>query len=421
MNSSRSDFLSLSSNFSSRSTTSSTSNSSSSSSSSSRSSPPALRDYNPYADGEMMYNGSSNNTNTHFPKGLPVIVLDYLDGDVNPFVSSDKKAIPAEARQHLMLFGRKHHELISTDVSKVAELILKGEEKEIEEVLKLVKQNPSLLYRQAKAKDPLGREVQGTPLQIAAMAGDVDLKAEIKEEKDRGAVERLITAANLSPEEVREQLTVITSEEAKQKNAARNKRVVDTIKKFGESIIEKAKEYKGDNFKEFQTQCQSVIDQLENDLKAGMNEVITSGYIFDPKILQEAAEWFEENVGRFGGWWSNQSDVFWANGFGKLQSKLSSRDAQVIRAGIGNLVDDGKIPARTLNNSNSVSFFFTSAPRLGVDFYLGRVGGLCGSRAGVPCGRIGRAVAMLANLCQAKTRALQNLCNTQTIGQRLHA
>ena len=94
--------------------------------------------------------------------------------------------------------------------------------------------------------------------------------------------------------------------------------------------------------------------------------------MFDPKILCDTAKWFEDNVGRFGDWWTKQSDVFWVNGFGKLESKLSSRDAQVIRAGIGNLVYDAIIPARTLNNADMSSYFFNSYSRLGVDFYLER-------------------------------------------------
>ena len=356
-----------------------------------------------------MYSG------VYFPPGLPAIVLDYLDGDV---LSYDEKPIPAKSRQDLMLFGRKYHELISTDASIVAELILKGEENDVEEALKLVRQNPSLLHRQAKAKDPLGRWIQGTLLQIAAMAGDVDLKAGIIEEKEHGLVERLKLAGKLSAEEVAEQLKVITSDEAKQANEKRNQRVLDVIKKFGEGIIKKAEEFKSDrSFKEFQIQCQSIIDQLESDLTAGMKEVIISGYIFDPSILQKAAEWFNDNQHRFSSFWSNRGDVFWINGFGKLQSKLSSRDAQIILKGAGNFIDDGEMPNRTLNNADGTSDFFNLTSRLGVDFYLRG----CGLRAvgdTIWCG----GFPSLQNLCQAKTRALQNVCNTQTIGlHRAHA
>src|SRR3990167_4206260 len=299
------------------------------------------------------------------------IILDYLDGAVLLNRQGDEEK---ETRKIncLTLFGRKAEDFISQEASELARLILRGEEKEVEEALALVQQNPDLLRYFAKMKDPRGRWVQRTPLQIAAMAGDVDLREGIREEKNRGLVERLKLAGRLPDEEVKEQLeAVLTSKEAIEANEKRNNRVLDVIKAFGEGIIQKANEYKGNNFAEFQTLCQPVIDQLEKELTPNPNEVITLGYIFDPKILQLTAEWFEKNVHRFGGWWSIQSDVFWVNGFGLLQSNLSSRDAQVILAGIGNLVDYKIIPPRSLNNRDGTSYFYNPSSRLGQNFYLG--------------------------------------------------
>ena len=47
-----------------------------------------------------------------------------------------------------------------------------------------------------------------------------------------------------------------------------------------------------------------------------VNEIITSGYVFDISILDQATLWFEdkENLDRFGGLWTLKSDVFWVNG-----------------------------------------------------------------------------------------------------------
>ena len=289
------------------------------------------------------------------------IILDYLDGAVLLNRQGDEEK---ETRKIncLTLFGRKAEDFISQEASELARLILRGEEKEVKEALALVQQNPDLLRYFAKMKDPRGRWVNRTPLQIAAMAGDVDLQEGIRKEKNRGLVERLKLAGRLPDEEVKEQLeAVLTSKEAIEANEKRNNRVLDVIKAFGEGIIQKANEYKGNNFAEFQTLCQPVIDQLEKELTPNPNEVITLGYIFDPKILQLTAEWFEKNVHRFGGWWSIQSDVFWVNGFGLLQSNLSSRDAQVIRPGIGHLVNSKIMPARTLNNADGTSYFYNSS------------------------------------------------------------
>ena len=47
---------------------------------------------------------------------------------------------------------------------------------------------------------------------------------------------------------------------------------------------------------EFKQNCVVHINQLEEDLQAASKKAITSGYIFDPTILQEAAKWFDNNV-----------------------------------------------------------------------------------------------------------------------------
>ncbi|MHB1949309.1 MAG: hypothetical protein ACYCQI_14475, partial [Gammaproteobacteria bacterium] len=124
------------------------------------------------------------------------------------------------------------------------------------------------------------------------------------------------------------------------------------------------------------------------------NEIITCGFVFDPAILERAAKRFEENVNKcFGGWWSLQTDVFWVNGFGKLQGRLSSRDAQVVCAGIGRFVDDGRMPPRSFNNSDGTFNFLDPRSRLGLDFFLGYYGnavhGLRGGFERVWVGRTG--------------------------------
>jgi len=327
------------------------------------------RDYDEKAPGEAMP--------VRFPPGLGEIMLDSLGGDINPQPQYDeKKKCPTDSYQSVRLFGRNFQELMHPGAAKVANLILRGEEKEVEEALALIKKNPDLLRYHTIATDPLGRLMKGTPLQIAAIAGDVDLRDGIQEEKDRGMVERLIAVGNLSKEEVAEQLKIITSKEAREENEKRNQRVLSAIKKFGQSICEVKVDSRPMSFEEFQASFKDHINQLEKDLQVRTNELTTSGYIFDPDILHKAAKWFEDNVMNvkgfsFGGWWTNQSDVFWVNGFGKLQSRLSARDAQVVGAGIGRFVDAGNLPSRTLNNSEGTSYFFNSSSGLGRTFYLG--------------------------------------------------
>ena len=62
------------------------------------------------------------------------------------------------------------------------------------------------------------------------------------------------------------------------------------------------------------------IEQNEKAARMSDTETVTTA--------QKVAKWFEDNVyKKFGSWWSNDSDIFWVNGFGKLQARLSFRDA----------------------------------------------------------------------------------------------
>jgi len=305
----------------------------------------------------------------NLPPGLPEIVLGYLDNDIKPIQHRDKQTkYPSQSYVRFRLFDRTLEDVMSYEAARLGNLILRGEEKEIEQALALIKKKPILLHCKTEATDPLGRVVKGkTLLQIAAIAGDVDLKQRIGEEKDRGLVERLIAVGKLSKEEIAEQLEVITGVAAQKENKARNERYLTAIKKFGIGICK----VKADDKDEFERNCIDHIKQLEQDLQAESEKEITSGYIFDPAILEEAVKWFEDNIESFGGWSSTKSDIFWVKGFGKLQRLLSSRDAQVVRAGIGRLVDSGALPPRLLNDPEQLPDFYNSSSQLGVDFYLG--------------------------------------------------
>ncbi len=361
---------------------SSSSGVSSSSSSSSTMTSLSKASYNDKAENEVMQV-------CHFPPGLPEIIVDYLDGNVDTEEDNEIKPLPVEQRQQLTFLGRNFCELMAY---RVAKLTLSGEQEDVDEAVALVKKNPTILNYTVRVTNPKGRTIEGKPLQIAGIAGDFDLKEGLSE-KDRGVVERLALAAGLSKEEIDKQLKVITSEEAIKANEARNQRVLAAVKAFAEGILKvketidannslEAKEDKDSNtkqkqmsFEDFKTLCQPVIDQLEKALQPDPKEVIRSGYIFDPKILRDATKWFEDNVTRFSGWWSNQSDVFWVNGIGKLQDHLSARDKQVTRAGIANFVDHGIVPGRRQKNAGMLGPATNSKSGLGVDFYFGYCGG----------------------------------------------
>lgn len=283
---------------------------------------------------------------------------------IRGFLGNDIPNMPTAPQcARLTLFGETYLNMQQTEeMTRLGKMVLSGEENDVETVLTEVKKNPALLDIVITVKDPLGTPVTGTLLQLAAMAGDVDLRDGIKKEKDRGLVERLVDAGNLSKERVAKDLACITSKEAQDANDKRVERYLTIIKKFGNSLCEG------------KITNDEAIVQLEKELLEERSKAVNAGFIFDPRILHDTAKWFEENINRFGGWWSPQSDVFWVNGFGKLQNLLSSRDAQVARAGIGNEVDEGEMPERSLKNPSGDSHFYNASSRLGRDFYLGYYG-----------------------------------------------
>ncbi|MES2218115.1 MAG: hypothetical protein V4501_06870 [Pseudomonadota bacterium] len=308
------------------------------------------------------------------PAGPKDLILAYLGDDFDTQKDDKIEPFPIEVRKQLTFLGVNLYELKAKKAHHVAKLILSGEKEDVEEAVALVKNDASLLNYTVRVTATNGRTVEGRPLEIAAMAGDFNLKENL-EEKDRGVVERLALAAELSKEETNRQLEVITSEEAKKANKARNKVILAAVKAFGEGIIKVRETSDERNSKKFQALCQPVIDQLEKALQADPKEVITLGYIFDIKISQDAAKWFKENIDRLGDWSSIQTKVFCINGLGKLQYHSSARDGQVIKAGIINFTYHGNIPARTLKNDDGSSDFDNSASRLGVDFYFEMYGG----------------------------------------------
>lgn len=355
-----------------------------------------------------------------FP-GFPNLVLNCLGSDIAPTALLDEKTkkIP-NVKYPLKFFGKRFQDLMDPDAAFVANLLIRGEENDIKMALSLIKINPDLLRTHTIVFDQQKRCIKGTPLQIAAMAGDVDLIEDIPDEEDCGLVRRLIEAGDLSKNEVIEQLKCVASEEAQQKNNERNKRILNAIIKFGKAIISEANAFKDMRLLGFQAHCQTQIAELEKDLEPDPNDIITSGFIFDTKVLYLAAEWFKNNIKDFGDWYSVQSDVFWINGWGKLQDKLSSRDAQIVRAGIA-AVFAGVIPARSMDiRDDAPSCLYHSSSSLGVDYCLGSYGTRMSWAVALLSESITEfeGVLMYSNLSDIKIAVLQKLCNNQEISYK---
>lgn len=245
------------------------------------------------------------------------------------------------------------------DAAIAAAAILRGEAKDVDRVLALVKKNPALLHTVNEAKDQLGRRVRGTLLQIAVMSGDIDVNQHIEDENLRGVAEQLIRTGLLSKEEIAEQLKCVTSDEAKKINEERKQRILSAVTRFGEAVISitRAKNSKFDYtvilenyrqnlnacetdrnlkdryqeaFKDYKKEFEPLIEQFKKDLQLDPNEVISTGYMFDISTLRDAIAWLKENEYRYKN--NNvQSNILCVYIIGTLQKMLSTRDVQVIK------------------------------------------------------------------------------------------
>lgn len=327
--------------------------------------------------------------NTFF---LPPGVTDIALG----FVGNDFQNQPSTSTQpQITFFGTPFLDMLHTEATQLGNMILQGEDKNIEIVLASIRQNPSLLNAIVTAKDPNGTLVTGTLLQIAAMAGDVNLKPKIEDETQRGLVERLAEAGGLSKDEVAKALECVNSQPAIQANEARVARYLAIIEKFGTSLCD------GENIT-------ATLAQFEKDLDEERKKPVSSGLILDPIILHHMLQWVDDNTYRFEALSDNKCDAFF-KGLGKLQSKLPARFAQLTRVGLSNLVHHEVIPPRTLNNSDNTSDFYNSNSRLGIDFHLGaQNGSKIYNTDDLTLVSLRREISLYQTICQTVTQTLQS-------------
>lgn len=247
------------------------------------------------------------------------------------------------------------------------ELLSKGK---IDIALALIKtKGKEVLNVPTEGRDRFGTYIEKrTLLQMAGMLDDVNHREKQAQEKDHGAVELLSKAAGFNRDEVADQLfPVLFSEEAKAANNARKNTVLALFKEFGESLIRKKAElpekwnkYSFEEFKITLETCRLEIDTLRKNLfRVVFNQTITLGQVLDSSYIIELDEWFRDpnNLKRFEGLYSVISDLFWFSSYGLSQYVAMASDARVHRHGIGRVVNDKELPARTLENWDGSSVF----------------------------------------------------------------
>ncbi len=277
------------------------------------------------------------------PNVLGKLILDLtMDDQSNGF--PNECATPSHAQ--LTLFGRPFLTLPTT----LGNMILRGGKRNIDTVLAAVREDPNMFNVEITATDPRGTPVRGTLLQIAAMAGD--------DEKQYGMVDMLVAAGRLSPEKVIDDLRCVRSSKAQAENEARIQRYVKIFIGFSE-IINKG--FDKDR----------AIKMLKSRLQRARRKEICLGLIFDFRILQKAAEWLHNNIPNFT---KSDIDILLINGFGTLQSMLSTYDARVMMTGMRDVVNNRIVFATSYESNDEMnelfSCFYNSDSQLGVTFYL---------------------------------------------------
>lgn len=257
------------------------------------------------------------------PNSLRTMISEYLDADI--------KIPPNNFTQQLgnpTLFGLTVPQLLKQLAKRAANLLLHGGKKEVEEMLQILEYNPQITMMQTVGIDPNGNTVPGTLPEIAAKAGEItvantdvmsainsNVQAVIHNIKQRGLFDQIILLRQqrLSLGEIEKLKTVIQLE-----GDARTQKIKDALIAFATAIVQ------SDDDLHYQ-------NALDTYLETFSPSTIHSHFVLDLKILSDAATWFNDNKNSFN---EEQTLQFWKDGFNTLLNHLSSRDKQLLHAGI---------------------------------------------------------------------------------------
>lgn len=325
-------------------------------------------EHNPDDDGEVF-------SAVFIPRGVRDVMLDYINKEINPIKDLPKGKSLYKEYDKFKFFGRDLQYFFNSEtLESAADTILLSDEKEIPKVIEMIEKNPMLLHVKTEGIDPLGRIVVGTLLQIAAMCGDVNLKKGKLKVEDLSLVARLKSAGKLLDKDAKDQLEVITSDNAIKENERRNQLVISAMNQFMNSILE-IKLNKNEELSKSLIKCKPHIATLERNLHAITNTPIELGYVFDPNVISKVALNFASRIHDFGGWKSIYSGIFRIAGYGLLQKQLSVRDAHLTKFGMDKYIEKFKIPPRL--SKEEVNQYYHSG--IGYNYYYNYTGEAIGA------------------------------------------
>ncbi len=299
--------------------------------------------------------------------------------------------------------------------AKLLQHIIYGEKDQAEAMLKQASELPdkTLLSALLLGKDTVASysfgldknnpvKMKGTALQIAAGADDVDVIINGKKVVD-GMAEMIASYLGQLPDgealiakQMQEQFPDDKSEEERclRDMEALNK-VVKAIEDATDAECKQAlaEDVKPDN------RCEAALAEFRHYLEP--KDVITTGKQFNAEFLLHAwklyIEKYAEKYAAFGGVDSFRDMLFWHKIIGYIRRFLPANLAHAFTQGLYYIVEKGEKLDRSL--------------KLGYDndIWSFQLSGLAAW---------GLFALPFQNLCQAKTRALQNLCNIRTIQNR---
>jgi hypothetical protein len=274
-----------------------------------------------------------------------------------------------------------------SDVHNVAKLIISREKGNFERAIDQVAKNPMLLRYKTKIIDEDNRINEGTPFQIAAIRGlvgfDLTVMGIFMSRTCNGldpqcVIGRLIQNSDLSPQEVHEQLSVVTSKEAKEESNKRNQYLFNLMKDFGEAIFENR--FNADNqLNEFKKYASPLILQLNNDLKKEQEKPIQLGRASDPMVLHHVIEWVASKESYWRSFYNEETSskimsyklkLFFIQ-YGQLQNSLTPRDKEAFYRGIPAFLKDRGFYSR---EPFEKKLPFSIRQGLGIDYALSYTG-----------------------------------------------